>query len=347
MNREQKTATVEAIARQIEAADAVFAVDYRGISVPQAAALRVRLREADATLRIVKNSLTERAAERAGADSLRALLEGPTALTFVRGDAALAAKALADFARAEVPMEFKGGLMGGEELSVEQIKSISRLPARDVLYAQMVGTVAAPLTGLARGLNGLLSGLAVQLRQIADKGLIGGDQAADAAPEETAEGEAATDAQEPEAAGADLLLGLLEGPSAIAFLDADGDPVAVAKALADAARTTRVLAVRGGILEGSPVTPEDVSNLATLPPADVLRAQLVGALAGSLTTVVGLFAAPMRDLVGVLQARIDQLEAQGGGAVEEERQADEPQTEEEPESEPAPEEAEPVEEGES
>ena len=149
-----------------------------------------------------------------------------------------------------------------------------------------------------------------------------------------------------EAAGADLLLGLLEGPSAIAFLEADGDPVAVAKALADAARTTRVLGVRGGILEGSPVSPEDVANLAKLPPADVLRAQLVGALAGTLTTVVGLFAAPMRDLVGVLQARIDQLEAQGGGAVEEERQEDESQTEE-TESEPAPQEAEPVEEGES
>ena len=102
-----------------------------------------------------------------------------------------------------------------------------------------------------------------------------------------------------EAAGADMLLALLEGPSAIAFLDADSDSVAVAKALADAARTTRVLAVRGGILEGSPLSPEDVANLAKLPPADVLRAQLVGALAAPLTTVVGLFAAPMRDLVGV------------------------------------------------
>ena len=150
-------------------------------------------------------------------------------------------------------------------------------------------------------------------------------------------------------AGAEQLLAMLEGPTAIAFIEADGDMVAVAKALADAARTTRVLAVRGGILEGSELSSEDVANLAKLPPADVLRAQLVGALAGSLTTVVGLFAAPMRDLVGVLQARIDQLEAQGGGAVEEERQEDEPQTEEteETESEPAPEEAEPVEEGES
>jgi large subunit ribosomal protein L10 len=119
-----------------------------------------------------------------------------------------------------------------------------------------------------------------------------------------------------EAAGADVLLGLLEGPSAIAFLEADGDPVAVAKALADAARTTRVLAVRGGILEGGRLSPEDVANLAKLPPADVLRAQLVGALAGPLTTVVGLFTAPLRDLVGVLQARIDQLQVQGEGEAE-------------------------------
>lgn len=213
MNREQKTATVEAIAEQIEAADAVFAVDYRGISVPQAAALRVRLREADATLRIVKNSLTERAAERAGADSLRDLLEGPTALTFVRGDAALAAKALSDFARAEVPIEFKGGLMGGEELSVDQIRSIARLPARDVLYGQMVGTVAAPLTGLVRGLNGLLAGLAVQLQQIAERGLVGEGETADAPTEEPAEGAPAdaqpeqaapADAQEPEEAGPEV-----------------------------------------------------------------------------------------------------------------------------------------------
>jgi large subunit ribosomal protein L10 len=157
-----------------------------------------------------------------------------------------------------------------------------------------------------------------------------------------------------EAAGADVLLGLLEGPSAIAFLEADGDPVAVAKALADAARTTRVLAVRGGLLEGSELSSEDVANLAKLPPADVLRAQLVGALAGPLTTVVGLFTAPMRDLVGVLQARIDQLQAQGGGAVEEERQEDEPQTEEteeasaeEPSAEEPPAEEAPAEEGES
>jgi large subunit ribosomal protein L10 len=113
-----------------------------------------------------------------------------------------------------------------------------------------------------------------------------------------------------EAAGVDALLALLEGPTAIAFLQSDGDPVAVAKALADTARTTRILALRGGILDGKPITAEDVESLAKLPPAELLQAQLVGALAGPLTTVVGLFTAPLRDLVGILDARIRQLEEQ-------------------------------------
>jgi large subunit ribosomal protein L10 len=181
MNREQKATVVDEIAAQLKAADAVFAVDYRGISVPQAAALRARLRDADATFRVVKNRLTLRAAEQAGADSLRELLEGPTALTFVRGDAALAAKALHEFARAGDALEFKGGLLGEQTLSVEEIRSIALLPARDVLHAQLVGTVAAPLTGLVRGLNGLIAGLAIQLRQIQEQELVGGG-AEDAAP---------------------------------------------------------------------------------------------------------------------------------------------------------------------
>jgi large subunit ribosomal protein L10 len=114
-----------------------------------------------------------------------------------------------------------------------------------------------------------------------------------------------------EAAGVEGLITLLDGPTAIAFLETGGDPVAVAKALDDAGKT-EVLVVRGGFLEGEEIGADDVKRLAKLPPADVLRAQLVGALAGSLTTVVGLFAAPMRDLVGVIDARIRQLEEQGG-----------------------------------
>jgi large subunit ribosomal protein L10 len=169
MNREQKAAAVAEIADSIKAAEAVFAVDFRGISVPQAADLRTRLREADATFRVVKNSLTERAADQAGAETLKALLEGPTALTFVHGDAALAAKALQTFRRETDLLEFKGGTLGAETLDAEQILAIARLPARDVLYGQLVGLAASPITGLVRGLNALISGLALQLGQIAEK----------------------------------------------------------------------------------------------------------------------------------------------------------------------------------
>jgi large subunit ribosomal protein L10 len=115
-----------------------------------------------------------------------------------------------------------------------------------------------------------------------------------------------------EEAGAEALLALLEGPTAIAFLDSDGDPIAVAKALNAAVRETRVLEIRGGILDGQQIGEDEVKSLATLPPAEVLRAQLVGAVTGPLMTVVGLFAAPLRDLVNVLDARIKQLEEQGG-----------------------------------
>jgi large subunit ribosomal protein L10 len=189
MNREQKAATIEALAAEIDGSEAVFAVDYRGISVSQAAELRTRLREADATFQVVKNSLTERAADQVGAESLKALLIGPTALTFVRGDAALAAKAIADQARATQLLPFKGGLMNGEVLDAEQIRSISRLPSREVLYGQLVGVVASPISGLVRTLGGLLGGLAVALGQVREKKesgeISGADGVEEAGVEET------------------------------------------------------------------------------------------------------------------------------------------------------------------
>jgi large subunit ribosomal protein L10 len=169
MNREQKAAAIAEIVAQINDSDAVFAVDFRGISVPQAADVRTRLRDADASFRVVKNTLTERAADEAGVESLKPLLEGPTALTFVRGDAALAAKAIATFNRETQLLTFKGGLLDGDALDAEQIIAISRLPARDVLYGQLVGIVASPITGLARGLNALLSGVAIALNEVLGK----------------------------------------------------------------------------------------------------------------------------------------------------------------------------------
>ncbi len=158
-----------------------------------------------------------------------------------------------------------------------------------------------------------------------------------------------------EAAGAKSLLELIDGPTAIAFLEPDADPAAAAKVLHDAVRIGRVLVIRGGVLEGETITEADIRNLATLPPADVLRGQVVGALAGPLTTVVGLFNAPLRDFVNVLDARIKQLEEQeeappsepeaqveeqpepelepetGGEQPETEEPAEQPESEEQPE----------------
>jgi large subunit ribosomal protein L10 len=114
-----------------------------------------------------------------------------------------------------------------------------------------------------------------------------------------------------EAAGADALLALLEGPTAIAFLESDGDPVAVAKALGDAARDTKVLALRGGVMQGATISADQLEELAKLPPVDVLRGQVLGAITAPLQTVVGLFTAPLRDLVGLIDARIAQLQEQG------------------------------------
>jgi large subunit ribosomal protein L10 len=169
MNREQKSAVIDEIAAQITEAEAVYAVDYRGISVAQAAELRGKLRDADATLRVVRNTLTIRAADQAGTENLKPLLTGPTALTFARGDAAMAAKAVFDYARTTGLLPFKGGVLNGDALSPEQVQSIARLPTRDVLNAQFVNIVASPLTGLVTSLSNLISGLARQLSQVAEK----------------------------------------------------------------------------------------------------------------------------------------------------------------------------------
>ncbi|TML28185.1 MAG: 50S ribosomal protein L10 [Actinobacteria bacterium] len=137
-----------------------------------------------------------------------------------------------------------------------------------------------------------------------------------------------------EAAGSETLLALLEGPTAIAFLESDGDPVAVAKALVDAARDTRVLALRGGMLEGRPVEPSEIESLAKLPPLDILRAQVLGAVTAPLTAIVGLFTAPLQNLYGLIDARIEQLQAQGDTSAPEAEAPAEAETTEETTEEP-------------
>lgn len=199
MNREEKSAAIKEIASEIEASEAIFAVDYRGISVPQAAELRSKLREADASFRIVKNRLTKIAADQAGEERLAELLQGPTALTFVRGDTAQAAKAITTFNKEHEVLTYKGGFMDATSLDETAFKSIAKLPGRDVLNGQLAGVVASPLTGLVRGLGSMIQGLALQLGQIAEQGLVSGEAPAAAEEAPAAEAEKAEDAPVEEA----------------------------------------------------------------------------------------------------------------------------------------------------
>ncbi len=191
MNKDQKTAVVEELSSELKDADAIFAIDYRGISVPQAAELRSGLREADARFRVVKNRLTLLAAEKAGTEGIKDHLSGPTALTLVQGDVALAAKTINKLGGEWELLEFKGGIMDGEPLDADSFTAIAKLPGRDQLNAQFAGIVASPLTGLVRGLGSMVQGLASQLQQIADQGLVTGEAPptetpADDKPEEPA-----------------------------------------------------------------------------------------------------------------------------------------------------------------
>jgi large subunit ribosomal protein L10 len=189
VNRDEKAAAVEEIVDGLAQAEAIFAVDYRGISVPQAAELRSRLAEADAVFSVVKNRLAKRAAVQAGTADLEPLLTGPTALTLIKGDPVTAAKAISTFSREHDILEFKGGIMDGAPLDADGFQAIARLPALDVLHGQLVGMTASPLTGLVAGLNNLISGLGRQLAQIADQGLVSGEPPAAEAPAEEAAAE--------------------------------------------------------------------------------------------------------------------------------------------------------------
>jgi large subunit ribosomal protein L10 len=231
MNRDEKATAIEEIAADIEAAEAIFAVDYRGISVPQAAELRAKLRESDASFRIVKNRLTKIAADKAGAgERLNALLQGPTALTFVRGDTAQAAKAISTFNKEHKVLTFKGGFMDGIDVDEGGFEAIAKLPSRDVLNGQLAGIVASPLTGLVRGLGSMIQGLALQLGQIAEKGLVTGESPAEPAPaEEPAAEEPAAEEPAAEEAPAEEAKAEAEEPAAEEAKAEEAEPAAEAE----------------------------------------------------------------------------------------------------------------------
>jgi large subunit ribosomal protein L10 len=197
MDREQKAAAVAELTDDLKGVDAVFAIDYRGISVTGAAELRRSLAEADAVFKVVKNRLAKRAAADAGVEQLDELLVGPTALTLINGDAVIAAKAISDFSREHDVLAYKGGFMDGEPLDADNFTAIARLPGREVLHGQLVGITASPLTGLVSGLSNMLSGLGRQLAQIAEQGLVTGDAPAAEASERPEEPAAEPESEVP------------------------------------------------------------------------------------------------------------------------------------------------------
>lgn len=198
MNRHQKEQAVGELAYEFSEAEAVYAVDYRGLTVAQISELRGRLLQQDTKLKVVKNSVTKLAAEKAEVATISEHLSGPTALAFVRGDAAAAAKTLQGFVKeSDEILELKGGLLNGNALSSADVVSIAKLPSRETLVQQLVTLIASPISGTARTLNAILSAVPVQLQKIADEGLIGGNEPAAAAP--AAEAEAPAEATEPKA----------------------------------------------------------------------------------------------------------------------------------------------------
>lgn len=265
MNREQKAAVIDEIAEELGGSDAIFALDYRGITVAQIAELRDKLRQTETRLRVTKNSLSERAADQAGVAELKPLLTGPTALALVRGDAAAAAKVLNDTARVlRGPLAFKGGLMGGAVLSSGDVEAIAKLPSRDVLNAQLVGTIAAPLSGLARTLNALIQGVAIQLGQIRDQGLVSGTAAPHASA--TADETASAPADETATAPADA-------PSA------DGTPESASEAPAAAEAESTPAAPEAADVEVGPAAGDDAEVPADPAASDEPAAEVEDAVA--------------------------------------------------------------------
>lgn len=221
MNRQQKEAAVGNLAYEFGAAEAVYAVDYRGLSVAQITELRSRLLQNETTLKVVKNSVTKLAAEKAEVATISDHLSGPTALAFVRGDAAASAKILQGFVKeSDNILELKGGLLNGTALSSDEVVSIAKLPSRETLVQQLVTLIAQPISGTARTLNAILAAVPVQLQKIADEGLIGGNAPAAEAPAASEPTEAEASADAPTEA---------EAPAA----DADGDAAPAADAATD------------------------------------------------------------------------------------------------------------------
>ena len=175
MLRNEKEAVIAAVAQLLSDSENLFVSDYRGLTVAQLEELRVKLRASGASFKVVKNTLGDIAAGRAGRNEIKEMLAGPTAVTFCGDDLIGAAKALADFARTHPQLEVRGGLLKSNLVDAADVKALASLPSREVLVAQMIGTLAAPITGLVTVLEGTVGGFVRALNQVAQQRAAAGD----------------------------------------------------------------------------------------------------------------------------------------------------------------------------
>ncbi|HEY2209621.1 MAG TPA: 50S ribosomal protein L10 [Gaiellaceae bacterium] len=209
MRKEQKEQVVDELTERLKVADTLLVADYRGLTMPQIDDLRTRLLESGARFTVVKNTLTRRAAEAAGADALLALLDGPSAIAFLEadGDMVAAAKALADSARETNVLEIRGGVLQGRSMTAAEVETLAKLPPEDVLRGQVLGAIVAPLTALAGLLNAPLQNLVglidARIEQLGGEEEAAAEPEPEAAPEPEAEAAPAEEApEEPEAEAA-------------------------------------------------------------------------------------------------------------------------------------------------
>jgi large subunit ribosomal protein L10 len=166
MPRPDKVEAVKEIAADLRATDVYYFVDYRGLTFSEATELRARLAKVDASLKVVKNTLAKIAAADAGVEGLDELLQGPTAIAYCHGDPVRVAKTIQDFIKEKKKAAVRGGKLQRSMLTASEVEKLAALPSREQLIAQLVGTIAAPLTGLVGVLNGPIRGLVMVLGQV-------------------------------------------------------------------------------------------------------------------------------------------------------------------------------------
>ena len=200
--RAEKVAVVDEVRKHFEDSDAAILTEYRGLKVKDLAGLRRTLRTNGGEYKIFKNTLVRLAAKQSGLEQLESLLEGPTGITFVSGDAAAVAKSLREYSRTNPLLVIKGGVLGDKVIGARETAALADLPSREVLLARLAGAMAAPMQQLAGLMQALPRNLAYGLAALRDKKASEGGEPA-AAPAAASAAETDTETETPAPAPAD------------------------------------------------------------------------------------------------------------------------------------------------